>query len=421
MAIAPDWTQDEKKRRSGLARRADVEADRFRRAGLFGEGGTAQGAFEDTVASLDPVDEYLVRRPQQAVRQLFFGEQTAPAAAQAAQAVAATTAAAPPKGARRSQFAGKVFDSRTDLSPTNLRGAGLQRVVKTADGTYTDDPNATGDVRYYNAFGNRADVRDVAKVRPGLSPQDAVAAHLANENAAALDLSNPANARAVLENGREAQRQMAERQQQLATRQEAEFLASLSPEDRTKLTTERIKESGLDRRAAAQVAATTRGQDIALQAQRAGLINATGTQAQRQFDNELKLSDRLNNPETRQAEVNRILAPLRGLSRAERVQVLSDPNNTPVQAAIAALELETQQQNRPFLGMFGGVGSGFDFGDLEDTGWAPGVLGGKRYSDQRTAVGGYVDPGDANPYLDDELIRDLIAARRTQSLRARGR
>lgn len=39
----------------------------------------------------------------------------------------------------------------------NIKKAGLSRVVKTAAGGYTDDPNATGDVRYYDKMGNRAD------------------------------------------------------------------------------------------------------------------------------------------------------------------------------------------------------------------------------------------------------------------------
>src|SRR5690606_20811669 len=99
-----------------------------------------------------------------------------------------------PRDDPRNQF-GNVFDSRSDLSPTALRGAGLQRVVKTADGTYTDAPTATGDVRYYNQFGNRADLGEVKYDSAGLTGPQAAAAHLAAENAAALDTSDPANAR----------------------------------------------------------------------------------------------------------------------------------------------------------------------------------------------------------------------------------
>ena len=94
------------------------------------------------------------------------------------------------------------------------QAAGLTRVVRTAPGVYTDDPNATGDVRYYGAMGQRADVG----VPEGITRNTSVADYNAAERAAAFDVNTeegqnrlPGNAR---RQARGLGRVLADRQQQ---------------------------------------------------------------------------------------------------------------------------------------------------------------------------------------------------------------
>ena len=275
-------------------------------------------------------------------------------------------------------------------------------MVKTADGVYTDDPNATGEVRYYDATGNRADVPSIPN---GTTRNTSVADFYKNQNAQALDLSQESNRQTVADQGRRSLQRVASMKDEAAQRSQREYLAQLSPADMADLMQAQIKEQGENSRASATLQVQREGQ-------KAGMINALGTQGQRSFDNDLKLSERLTNPETRQAEISRILAPLRGLSRDARVQALSDPNNTPIQAAIAALE-DDARAGQGGIGALGGLGRNSTFADVSEDGFFPG------FSDATTAFGGFTDPTELNPQLDEELYRDLIRARRNQSARGR--
>lgn len=202
-----------------------------------------------------------------------------------------TPASAPliPKNDARNQF-GNVFDSRSELSPANLQAAGLSRVVKTGDGAYTDDPNATGEVRYYNRLGRRADVGRV----DGLTRNTTPAQHLAAENAAQLDLTSPANTTRVLESGREAQRIEKSLAAEAAQRDAARTLAQMPPEALAELQAAQLKEQGLNSRAAQTVAATLRGQDLTANTAQATLRRNQTLDAQKQ-DN-LALAYERENP-----------------------------------------------------------------------------------------------------------------------------
>lgn len=423
MATAPDWTKDEKKRRLYRGRASD-----FGNLGDIVAGGAALSEgynppppeFPDLDAIAESGRSAGRARSAPAPRAGGLGRQIERAlrgtAAYADVPGAVAADAAPeqiPLSDPRNQFSGRVFDGRSDLSDTNLRGAGLQRVVKTGDGAYTDNPNATGDVRYYNQLGRRADVSGAR----GLTRNTTPAEHLAMENASALDLTDPANARAVLENGREAQRVAKSLAAEAAARQRQAQLDALAPEDFAQLQAAAIKEQGESSRAAATNNLTRRGQDIQLQGQQAALINAQGTQAQRDFENQLKLSERLNDPETRQAEISRVLAPLRGLSRAEAVRRIG--NDPAMQAVITALENSSRGTlwggGKAGIGVLGGLGRNSTFADLSEDNLFPG------FGDQNALLGGYVDPTKLSPDLDEDLFRSLIAFRKAQSASNRGR
>lgn len=274
------------------------------------------------------------------------------------------------------------------------RRNGLTRIVQTAPGVYTDAADATGDVRYYDATGSRADVG----VPQGITRNTSVEDYNAAERAAAFDMNDPANVQTVLDRGRKS---LTRRQGMVAESTAAAndaFMRALSPKDRAELLADQAKEAGADRRAN--------------QALRGQLAIADGSQSIARANSQINAAkeaasldryerERAGNPETAALANQEFFGALNQLPENQRVETLL---NTPQGRRIIANFTSGLRGNANFLS-----------DDIDPAVLEEGFF--STFRDSRSPILGSGFSGDELQGLQPEDVRTIINAARQSRLR----
>lgn len=213
-----------------------------------------------------------------------------------------------------------------------LRENGLTRIVKTGDGSYSNDPNAQGEVRLYDEMGARADRMPIAggpRAAPVSASQDwspylgdavnggdpAIAAYNQRVNAA----PRTSGADRIAQ-GRRSLERASENQQRMAAQAEADFMASLSPKDRAQMQTEIMKDQSANTRAQEQNETTL----LAARAQRRAILEAAGLA---RADKVTERSDTLWQDNQKQA-ATQLMAKYAKASNDEQDAILNSPEGS---------------------------------------------------------------------------------------------
>ena len=323
MASAPDWSDEEKRRRqqperSSLQRAWDnKDVARYREGGAVGVVGGAVGDF------VRGVGEGVARSVTIPLAGVVGGE-WATRALTRTPAAAPAAAAAPIGGDNDPNTPWPTVSSRATpgLAPGRAPAPGLTRVVRTADGVYTDDPNAQGEVRYYDAIGNRADAPQMPSTGGPTIRDNTSLARWQSENR--FNVNDPDVQAAMVQQGAASQAQA-----QRMGAQGAAALASLRrqilpPEQRAALEQSEIAAGADDRASAARLQAA--------QIEAGGRKAAAQTAAQARAAEQLLAQDRwarefAANPETAEAAMQQELGALENYTPAERRTLLTDPTN----------------------------------------------------------------------------------------------
>lgn len=300
-------------------------------------------------------------------------------------------------GMNQSPQTGNFSDVRstTDNDRNALtRRNGLTRVVQTAPGVYTDDPNATGDVRYYDATGGRADVGTPQGITRNTSVEDYNAA----ERRAKLDLTNPANVARVAETGRRSLVRQQDMLDEGRTRANDAFMRSLSPEDRAGLLEAQLREQGENARANAGLA------NQRLIAQGAQAVQRQGVQlnaAKEAAALDRYERERAGNPETEALATQEFFGSLNQLPENQRVEtLLSTPQGRRI---IANFTNNLREGSNPLSD------------DIDPAVLEPGVF--STFRDSRSPLLGSGYSGDELMGLQPEDVRTIINAARQSRLR----
>lgn len=359
----PNWTQEEKKRRRNLLRQAETLP-----------GGAAVAALGEAAGDLG-------RDIQRGYREQGLAGAAYRASGGRGRYVA------PEAPAARPTFAGVRSGARQTVAPLD-RSQGLTRIVQTAPGVFTDNPDAVGDVRYYDQTGMRADVATPTGVTANTSVRDYNAA----ERASALDLSDPANWNLVAERGRRSLARSAEMASEAQARADLTERLQRTPEEAAEIEQATIKALGENARAQLSADARIRAADIAAGGQRA---NAQIRAEELARDADIYERERLSNPETAGAAVRELIGSLAnepgGLAgvlanpedpRAARVRdavrmaaggQVEDPQFTPAQSR-RSTGLQRFLDN-PITGLLGGGNQYATDDDLFTTTFDPSELG----------------------------------------------
>lgn len=336
MATAPDWTEEEKRRRQqglrtlargaaavvapgavGLLSRGNPTTEEteahYREGGIVGVASQSVG---DTLGAAAQT----TRTAAVPAGQVFFGERSARSLARTAPAAAA----APIGGDNdpNTPWPTVRSDARQGLAPGASPAAGLYRVVKTAPGVYTDDPNAQGEVRYYDQTGARAD----APFAPSAGqPQPTSPRSLARwQNQNRFNTSDMDVQAQMIEQGAASLRLESERAAANNARVEALRRTLRPTEEQTALERTEMEQLGSDRRTAAENLARLQAAQIGA----AGRQSAAQVNAQKALlDHDRWAREFAANPETAAAYMQQELGALENLSPAERRQVLTNPDN----------------------------------------------------------------------------------------------
>lgn len=229
----------------------------------------------------------------------------------------------PTAPARENPFANVESRALAPRRPLD-RSNGLTRIVQTAPGVFTDNPNAQGEVRYYNDMGFRADTSFGGGKRDGAG-MSGPAEWARAEQAAALDPMTDAGHAAILESGLNSQRILRDRQADAQRRFDLAAQYQRSPEEQaafeqaqlgaaTELASAEIEAGG--RLAAAQT--TAAGQRTAAQQRAAEAALAAQTYA----------AERASDPETAARFLQEYLGDMENLSPEDITTLTVDPTNT---------------------------------------------------------------------------------------------
>lgn len=295
MATDPSWQQEEKRRRDSLARTADLlprpAAPTVAELNDRGRGFPTRAA---TLPTAMPYDAGLARRappPNEPI----------PAA---------------PRPLVSPDLEGISRD------PARRRAQGLTRVVKTADGAYTDAPGAEGTVRYYDQMGTRVDAAPVQGDRNRrIGPREANRIMDRNQYDFA---ANPELEGAAVEQGRRSIDTLARRNAEGAARAAQMERRALPPEQRAALEATELEQEGL----AARTAATN---EANLFSEQIRAYDAMMDREREDIDRQTALDqyhrERMSNPETADAYLREELGGLMQLPPDEIRRIMSDPND----------------------------------------------------------------------------------------------
>lgn len=224
----------------------------------------------------------------------------------------------------------KMEEGRFDRAAAPLdKAAGLTRIVQTAPGVFTDNPDAQGQVRYYDQTGNRADTAFAGPTSPSMKNEiSGPAAWAAAEQRQAFDMSDDANYQKVLQRGRQSLSRTGAMGAEAAAIAAQTADLQRSPEDQAKLDAAIIKATGEQSRA--QLGADSRIKAAEIGAR--GTTSAAAAAAQLRAAEMARQQDiyereRLSDPVTAPLAIREALGSLENLSMEERVAMLSDPNN----------------------------------------------------------------------------------------------
>lgn len=307
---------------------------------------------------------------------------------------------------------------------------GLSRVTKTADGVYTDDPSAQGDVRYYDATGMRADTG----VPQGITRNTTVDEYNAAERAAALDPNDPAAQQQIIARGKRSIGLMRGLQEEAAERaaNAGSWITDESGERRI-YTAEEVANGvapqqggGLRRGSAAgkNPTAPDFGDLLNLkefQYQMANDRDQRGVEAEQYADERYdQFVERLTDVETggQDQAISEFFGQLTGLTPAERAnQIVSSPEGRAILGLYTQNLRESAQPgalNPMRLLQFAGLAE--DSGSIRPSDTEPGVFGTRRL--RRDPVIGESFSGDEVLNLQPEWLRAIEEA--DALLQARG-
>lgn len=390
MATDPTWQREEKRRREAQAREADA-----RRA--WQAGYTRQVPSDLMPEHVEYANRGRTYNPTPRQRELVRA---------GVEEGTRTPLARPPANVR--------FRDQEVISPNpeRRRAQGLTRVVKTADGAYTDAPGAEGTVRYYDAMGTRVDAAPVqGSLSRRIGPREANRIMDQNQYDFA---ANPDLEQAAVDQGRRSLRTLAQRNAEGAARQQALERYMMSEDNRRALEQTELEQLGEDRRASA--------------ANEAALIAAQIQAQDAERDRALKAGEALRDREVYERELDREtpgalaaeqLALLENLTPEERALRLANPDDDVSGLARASFRRS---------GMARGLGPDFSPGQVTRAGpfrrflHSPLTLGftAPRYDANDGAfLDTLFDPDDIIPGASSEDLEALIEADRLANVRRR--